>query len=544
MLKSLIQWLGADYEQWRVLTGVALKLDLRNASFGQRGIGESDNRGWQIFARVWIYVLFGIIFGVMVGINKDVFFTGLILITYTMMIVAMLVMVDFGAVVITPDDYLIMGYQPVSSRTYFLSRLTNVLIYSTAIALAVGIIPVLVFFFTLGFNPMLGFAALLAILLGSVAATLALVIIYAGLLRALPADRLKSIVGYVQMVMSFLVFGGYVFFTGSMKFNALSVVSLDPSPWLFLLPPAWFAGYLSLAAGNFRLYEAAGAAFSIIALAFLLIKARGKLALDYSDRLSSAMNVRVESKKASNPRLRRSWFLKKDEPRAVALLVRNQFKHDQKFRLAVLSILPLSLVYLFIGLGKGDLVDPFLLRNILAGNSWFLYYAVLLFPIMLNANLSNSDSYQASWIFYATPADRGRLVLASKGFVFAYFEIPYLMILGVVFFYFWRNLWHVLVHAAMLALLSHIFLQITVLFHPALPFSMPLRKAQRSRNLIVIMVLASIAAFGLMPVLVLVYPHPVLLSAVMAGFAIFSWLLEVLLRKLVQSRTASMEYRE
>jgi len=35
MLKTLIQLLGADYEQWRALTRIAIKLDLRSASLGQ-----------------------------------------------------------------------------------------------------------------------------------------------------------------------------------------------------------------------------------------------------------------------------------------------------------------------------------------------------------------------------------------------------------------------------------------------------------------------------------------------------------------------------
>jgi hypothetical protein len=272
---------------------------------------------------------------------------------------------------------------------------------------------------------------------------------------------------------------------------------------------------------------------------------RGKLALDYSNRLSSAADISDEPKKRSNPSSRRSWFFKRDESRAVALLVRNQFKYDQKFRLAVLAILPISLIYLFMGIGKGALADPFVDRSVLTGNSWLLYYAVLLFPIMLNASLANSDSYQASWIYYATPADRGKLVLAAKGFVFSYFEIPYLALLGAVFFYFWRNFWHVAVHAAMLALLSHIILQTTVIFHPALPFSLPIRKGQRSKNLIVIMVLASVAAVGLTPVFIhFVYPHLPILAAAMICLAAISWLIEVLLSKLVRKRTAIMEYHE
>jgi len=79
----------------------------------------------------------------MAAINKDVFFTGTTIVTYTMFMVAILILIDFGAIVISPDDFAHPGYQPVSSRTYFISRLTNVLIYSTLLSLALGIVPIL-----------------------------------------------------------------------------------------------------------------------------------------------------------------------------------------------------------------------------------------------------------------------------------------------------------------------------------------------------------------------------------------------------------------
>ncbi len=546
MLKILMQWLGVDYEQWRALMRVAIKLDLRTASFGQQRSGRQESAIGQMIARLWIYPFVGISLAMFVGINKDVFFTGALLVSCTMIMVAMLVLIDFGAVVMSPDDFAIIGYQPVSSRTFFISRLANVLIYSTTLSLAIGIIPIGAFFFTLGFKPLLGLAAFLAVLLGGVATTLFLVFIYAGILKVIHPNKLKRAMVYIQLAMSFITFGGYFFLMGSVNPKIIGNMALAPKTWHFLLPPAWFASYLNLATGNWRLIEMVAAVFSCAVLAFLFIKARGKLALDYADSLSSAMTVSEGPKKISKISMsapRRSRLFAKNESRTVALLIRNQFKYDQKFKLAVLSILPLSVIYLIMGIGKGGMTDPFITQSIPSGNSWFLYYAIFLFPIMLNASLANSDSYQASWIYYATPADRSRLVLASKGFVFLYFEIPYLTLLGAVFFYYWRNLWHVAVHAGVLALLSHIILQITVLIHPALPFSMPVRKAQRSKHLVAVMVLATMAAIGLIPVLIYwVYPHAPVLAGTIAGFTAISWLLEIALKKRVQRLTTSMEY--
>jgi hypothetical protein len=95
-----------------------------------------------------------------------------------------------------------------------------------------------------------------------------------------------------------------------------------------------------------------------------------------------------------------------------------------------------------------------------------------------------------------------------------------------------------------LALLSHVFLQIVVLFHPVLPFSMPARKAERSSKLVAIMMITPLLAIGLMGVLLyLAYPNPPLLVGAMIGLAVLSWLLEIALQKRAQRRTASMEYQ-
>jgi hypothetical protein len=547
MLRYMLRLLGADYEQWRALTRIAIKLDVRVASLVQtarRGSGTPKSTAGLLIARFWFYLFFGIFLGVLAARNKDVFFTGTILVAYTMVVLAMVVLVDFGAVVISPDDFAILGYQPVSSQTYFISRLTNILIYTTLLSLTLGIIPAIVYFFTLGFKPLLGIAALLALLLGGISATLFLVYIYAGMLRVIHPGKLRRVVGYIQLAMSFFIGFSYLFLTDTLYAKRLGSIALPKQTWFLLLPPTWFASYLELALGNWRPAELFSAILSLTALGLLFAGARGKLALGYADRLSSAMATGEEAKKVSAPNHRQSWLFGKNESRAVALLMRNQFKYDQKFRLAVLGILPLSALYLFMGLRSGPLIDPFVIRHIMPGNSWMLYVAVMMFPVMLNANLANSDAYLASWIYYATPADRGRLVLASKRYVFACFVIPYLAFLGALFLYFWRNPGHVIAHLGVLGLISHLFLQIAVLFRPVLPFSLPLRKAERSASMVVTMMFVPFAGIGLLAVLFYwAYPKPLVLAEAVAGIAAISYLLEIRLKKRVQRHTAFMEYQ-
>ncbi|MBZ5496898.1 MAG: hypothetical protein LAP85_10900 [Acidobacteriia bacterium] len=548
MLRALIRSLGVDYEQWRALTRIYLRMDLRTASLGQfsyERAGKSEGSYKLLFFRLWVYLFMGAGISALVYVNKDVFFTGTLLLTYTMLMTAMLVLVDFGAVVISPDDFAILGYQPVSSRTYFITRLTNVLVYAILLTLALGVIPVLVFFITLGFRPLLGLAALLATLLSGVGMTLFLVLIYTGILRLIHPNKLRRAVSYIQLILSFLIYGGYIFLPRLMEAGTFTTMTLKKSAGVLWYPPTWFASYLDLAVGRRRAVDIVPALLSVAVLGLLAQRARGRLALEYSDRLSSATAVSEGPKKISRSATRPALIFKSGEARAVALLVRNQFKYDQKFRLAVLSILPLTVLYLFMGLRHGPLPDPFVSHENTFNDSFLLYLAVLMFPTMLRITLVSSDSYQASWIYYATPADRGRLVLGSKDFVFTYFVLPYLIFIGAVFLYFFHNPWHVILHLTVLALLSHFFLQMAVFLNPALPFSQPSKKGQRSGQYLITLMFGPFAAIGLLLALSRwVYPNMPLLLVVLAGFAGSSWLLERALRARVRRRTASLEYQD
>jgi hypothetical protein len=548
MLRLLVEFLGADYEQWRALTRASLKLDLRTASLGQSAYRRADKGGAShrpLIMVLFIYVVMGVFVGTLVWAMKDVFLSGTIFLSYTMVMTAFLVLIDFSAVVISPDDFAILGYHPVSSRTYFISRLTNVLVYSTFLTLALGLVPILAFFFTLGFRPLLGLAALAATLLSGAAVALALVLVYTGILRFVHPNRLRRAVGYIQLLLSFFIYGGYMILPRMVSLRTMSAMTLGKPVWLLLHPATWFASYLDLAAGRRGVTEIVPAILSLAALALLVNLTRGKLALEYSDRLSSAAALSAGSPKASAATTRPAFIFRGREARAVALLIRNQFRYDQKFRLAVLGILPLTVFYLYMGLREGSLPDPLVGRGSGFGQSWLLYFAVLMFPTMLKTTLTYSDSYQASWIYFATPADRGRLVLWSKNFILAYFVLPYLGFIGAIFLYFFRNPWHVLLLLIVLGLLSHLFLQLAVFVNPALPFSQPPRKGQRSSSMIVMLAFGPIAAIGLLFVLSRwVYSNISLLMAVLAVLAALSWRLERALQKWVRRRTDALQYQE
>jgi hypothetical protein len=47
-----------------------------------------------------------------------------------------------------------------------------------------------------------------------------------------------------------------------------------------------------------------------------------------------------------------------------------------------------------------------------------------MFPSMLKLSLTRSDAFRASWIYFACPADRARVIRATRDVLLLYFLLP------------------------------------------------------------------------------------------------------------------------
>ena len=184
------------------------------------------------------------------------------------------------------------------------------------------------------------------------------------------------------------------------------------------------------------------------------------------------------------------------ERRAIALIVRALFRHDMKFRLGVLTIVPLTIVYMFAGESPHMMTDPFVSPP--GDEPQFVYFAILFFPSMLRQALSKSDAYRAAWILHATPADSARLVLGVKDFVLLMFVAPYLLFLGVLIGWGFDRLDHLAILLVTLGLLTHLLAVFELWMNPQLPFSQPATKGSRTRDMLILIAIVSMLA-PLMP---------------------------------------------
>ncbi len=478
-----------------------LKTDLRSSS-AMQAVGSSRKAGpsvpWGLLIMCLVY---GVFLAAVPAVVPGGYLSASIVLLMVSLMVAMAILIDFQSVVISPNDYEILAHQPVSSRTYFLVKLTSILLYTGIIGALMGGFATVVFLGKFGLPVALGWMVALA---GTVAWTsLAMVFVYALILRVFKPERLRRVLGYLQFVMTMAIFVPLLL---SVNLTGTLTSVAEPPAAMLALPSTWFANILPLAAGR---WSATGvvavlAAFASTAALFHLVGRR--LSLSYAARLG----VILASSKPGRSRIPGRGFVTRwfpDELRAVSTLVRAQFRNDMNFRLGVLSILPITLFYILASVDDGGLSDPFVQLGFSARGLGMIHFAVLGMPLVLMEHLFRSESHRAAWVFFANPVDRARLVGNVGHTVTIFFLLPYLAMLAGVLVWAFGDLWHAVIHTAVLGLISHLAIQARLLAAPRVPFSQPVKKGAQIGAFMGVVLIGVVVA-ALLPLILWTYARP------------------------------------
>jgi ABC-2 type transport system permease protein len=472
IMDALLKFFGADPVQWRALLRASYLLLKRNpASIKGLGTGRSSRAGG-ILVMLVFYSILGLVFAFVRLGNAAPSIAASVVLIPTSFFIASIILLEFGATIISPEDFAVLSVQPISSRTYFAARVSVIILLTLLFAAALNLPSAIVFMYRKGLLE--GLVWVIAASANALATGMGMVLLYAFALRVIPYRRLMTLMAYLQMSISFAIYGGFGLLSSRISEFTGGMVSSLPW-WWYLLPPVWFSSFTALAAGDWTPGNLILAFCGIVLLGVLLPAGMSKISLSYAESISRAATL--ESVKKHPVRLRRVVsLLKRSEDRAIATLIARQFRYDIKFKMTVLGIVPLTALYVYQGLsGGGGFYDPFRHAMDMRGmiGSSVLYIAIILFPGILKDEIGRSDNFQAAWVFFSTPADRATLVLAVKRVLTVYFLIPYLFLLSFVFYYFFRDVLHVLMHEVVILLASQLLLQLAFLISPRLPFSTP-----------------------------------------------------------------------
>lgn len=542
---GLARRLDVDAGQWRALVTTGLRADLRTGRT-MLGFGSRVGRGFSMVAGVmFVKLVVGATLALVIATAADRFLASTLYFTLLIFTVASALVLDFQTVVISPEDHALLAYQPISSRTFMAARLTTLLIYLFVLVLPMAALPCVALLLTGGISLLRGAAAVAATGLTALTTALVIVALYTGAQQWFRPERMRTVLTALQLTLGLVLYSSATLLPAVVGRGLLSGVRTGKPLWLLAIPGAWFTSIVEMADGRLGWREVGPAALALVAFAAGARLVAGRLSLDYADRLgaiASTAGPAPTGRAALGPLLRAVRPLiprrfTRDEGHAVALLVRAQFRFDMKFRLAVLGIVPLTAIYLI-----ASLVDPAGRSGDAPERPRLVYFAVLMFPVMLQQALARSDAYLASWIYHATPARPARLMFALKDFVFACFVLPYVALVGALMALFTDAGSSLPLALVTVTLTSHAFLLLALRFEPHLPFSVPAKRTAQWQTIVVIVGATSVTGQALAPVLRAMTASVAVAAGVLGALALGNVALQQTLRARVERLEREVEF--
>jgi hypothetical protein len=486
---GLVARWGADPIQWRALVRALLRIDFPSAVKVQTSEEKKKVRG--ITFVLLIFVLYGITPAVVVLTANDVLLGATVSVAISAFAVAMTLLSGEATELLSAQDFQVLGHRPVSSQTYLAVRATTLIVRSLLVSGATSLLPIAAFTARFGLK---GAAHAVGLAIGTqlagAAATFGIIVLYATLLERVGPERIRKYIAYANVMASTVVWLGFIVVTQDLVKRYVSGVTMNPALWMWF-PATWFASLVPLAGGSFSVWAGIGAVLGIGSLAWLTWTIRDRLSMGYTESLT---RTATEAAPVSTARPQRvtAWMPAiRNEGRAVLLLARSQIVHDMKFRIALLTLLPMTAFYMF---ANGMPSDPFL--RLRAGNAPIVQMIVIFLPMMVRQVIVQSESHKASWIFHTTAARRSTLLVASRNVTAVFFLMPYLAILAAFFSYAFSSSAHALTHVAFMGLLSAMMLQFDIMIRPQLPFSMAPMKDTRFGAQFFVMMVGGIAGTG------------------------------------------------
>ena len=502
LVRRGVEAVGADYHQWRVLTRAMLKVDMRSTSPLQ--VGDRPQRDGVGLTFFFVHGFTGVAAAVVVAFVPDLFGGTMIAMSIIMVLLATALLTDYQTVVSSPADFEVLGYQPISSRTYFLSRLTNLMFYAGLIGVLTGGPSLLVVFVKYGGLALAGWLIALATAVFWV--VLIVTTGYAAMLHVVLPDRLKRGLGYLQLLTSTAVYGS--FFLLPLLIGGRIAVSfvVEASPWLLLYPPVWFACLPRIATGSLDILDGFSLLIVVGSIAVMAGMARGRLSLAYTERLGALLSSGTRPRRKTGMARRRRiprWRARLPPELAImATLIRAQFRHDMRFRMVVLSAFPLALCMLAVPFLRQleSAADEIGLDATMAMG--LVHLSTILLPLTLLDNLRYSESFRASWIFFSTPSDPARLTVQAVNCTAIFFLFPYLAMVAAALSWIFEDVLRGVSHAFLLGLSTVATLQLALLCTPLVPFSEPPPKGRQSGRHVVFAIVASLVGYAALPPLI------------------------------------------
>ena len=497
MLDKIAEIFGADPTHYR-------QLRQSEKTVATRAVDTERERG---FARIslgitcFLCFIFGAVIAMTVFFQPlDIFSYTLFTLSGTMVLVVFLILPHFD-IILSPTNYLVVSHTPVSSRTYFIVKLTQLLTYGVLLVGCLNLLPAIFglwteernLFFPVVYLPISFIAGFFMI---------GLMTTFAGYLTKLyTKGRFRNIAQYAQL--AFAIFFPAVYIFGPRFFTELAtdkVVSFFKA--FYLLPNSWFAGAVPLALGNTQHQFLILTALAIASIVLLVAGPLRSIAKSYSKYLASLSEARrTRSSKLKIKTSIVARLFRRRETRAVADLVSAYLRRDRTTQFRFLRELGTAVIVLILVFREHDLFlnsigKTFTIWLALGVSAFFFFIGSCLITSFLN-QIRYSEHWRAAWLFRCTPlANPHASWRGVQATALVYMIFPYTLLFTIVAIFLWPHFW-----GGFYVLPGLIGLLCYVVLHPkpssGLPLSQEYIQGERHKHYMVfILHLCSLLVFG------------------------------------------------
>lgn len=424
--------MGIDYAIMRQILQMKLTMDERRAPtvFSQSAKKSEDQKNGYIKS-LWIYALIGLTLIPFVGFGNNFLFQ--MSITYAILIFMIMTSMisDFSSVLLDLRDRSILSTKPITAKTVNAAKFMHVLIYLAYLTIAMTAIPLMFGLFKQGI--LFFIITVFEIILINIFVVILTAILYVIILRFFDGEKLKDMINYVQIGLSFVLLIGYQFLIRSFELVHLNI-EVDFHWWSIFLIPMWFAApYELLLNGNQSLLTVAFSILSIV-IPIVSIWFYIKLIPTFERSLQKLSSTSMPKKKKNNrlkDLLLRMICLTSEE-RAFYRFSSLMMKQEREFKLKIYPSLGFSFIIPFIFLfNTAVIVDD---TDYSVSMSYLnIYFSMLIIPTAVFM-LGYSSKYKAAWIYKIFPIkDYAGLKKGSLKAFLTKLYLPLYVVLSIVF---------------------------------------------------------------------------------------------------------------
>jgi hypothetical protein len=448
--ESAYQKIGVNTHQLKAILSVKLLMDDRRPASIQYAQKKKTSK--PVSGATWGTIIasafLGLIFIFAFYVTDHSFTQFTIYFSFYIFILAATLITDFTSVLIDIRDNYIILPKPVSDQTVLLSRLLHIAIHCTKVILPLTLSGLI----TVGIK--YGLIATLALFFLFLPATLFTIFlinaVYVLVLKLTTPEKFKNFIASFQIIFSIGIYASYQLVPRLMGSAFLDRYTIPKNLSSLLIPPCWFAGawqFLTSPSGD--LYFISTFIISIIMPILSILIVIKYFAPSFNRKLamisgSEQITIIKKSKKSYRPhawvyRLA-SWVTKTRVEKAGFLQTWFITGRSRDFKMRIYPGFGYLVVFLFLSVfrTKKSHYTNIDLNNtgsiiLILSLIYFISFAI----IQVLSQLSFSDKYKASWIYYTTPITTpGELISGSVKAAICKFYLPMALVIslaGVIF---------------------------------------------------------------------------------------------------------------